>query len=211
MTRIRQRVRIHFQKVGDLRWISHRDLVRVFERIFRRAGLKLSMSEGFHPKARMSFPSALALGIAGQDEVMDVELAENEATEVIALKLDALTPPGLIIDEVRKVDASEGKARVERLVYQFPVPESRRDEVADRIHQFLSQLPYSIKREDRKEPIDVGDSLEQLLLEDGFVRVVLRTPPIAAVRPREILMLLGIDDLEAAGHWISRTAVELAP
>ena len=86
MTRIRQRVRIHFQKVGDLRWISHRDLVRVFERIFRRAGLKLSMSEGFHPKARMSFPSALALGIAGQDEVMDVELAENEATQVIAQK-----------------------------------------------------------------------------------------------------------------------------
>jgi radical SAM-linked protein len=186
-------------------------LVRVFERIFRRAGLKLSMSEGFHPKARMSFPSALALGIAGQDEVMDVELAENEATEVIAQKLDALTPPGLIIDEVRKLDASEGKARVERLVYQFPVPESRRDEVADRIDQFLSQLPYSIKREDRKEPIDVGDSLEQLLLEDGFVRIVLRTTPTAAVRPREILMLLGLDDLEAAGHWISRTAVELAP
>ena len=211
MTRIRQRVRIHFQKVGDLRWISHRDLVRVFERIFRRAGLKLSMSEGFHPKARMSFPSALALGIAGQDEVMDVELAENEATEVIAQKLDALTPPGLIIDEVRKVDVSEGKARVERVVYQFPVPESRRDEVADRIDQFLSRLPYSIKREGRKEPIDVGDSLEQLLLEDGFVRVVLRTTPTAAVRPREILMLLGLDDLEAAGHWISRTAVELAP
>ena len=211
MTRIRQRVRIHFQKVGDLRWISHRDLVRVFERIFRRAGLKLSMSEGFHPKARMSFPSALALGIAGQDEVMDVELAENEATEVIAQKLDALTPPGLIIDEVRKVDVSEGKARVERLVYQFPVPESRRDEVADRIDQFLSRLPYSIKREGRKEPIDVGDSLEQLLLEDGFVRIVLRTTPTAAVRPREILMLLGLDDLEAAGHWISRTAVELAP
>ena len=100
---------------------------------------------------------------------------------------------------------------MERLVYQFPVPESRRDEVADRIDQFLSQLPYSIKREDRKEPIDVGDSLEQLLLEDGFVRIVLRTTPTAAVRPREILMLLGLDDLEAAGHWISRTAVELAP
>ena len=78
-------------------------------------------------------------------------------------------------------------------------------------HQFLSQLPYSIKREDRKEPIDVGDSLEQLLLEDGFVRIVLRTTPTAAVRPREILRLLGLDDLEAAGHWISRTAVELAP
>ena len=211
MTKIRQRVRIQFQKAGDLRWISHRDLVRVFERMFRRAGLNLSMSEGFHPKARMSFPSALALGISGTDEVMDVELAEREDACVIARKLATTTPPGLIIDEVRLLDDSEGKARVERLVYQFPVPESRRDEVADKVTQLLSQLPHWIQREGRSEPIDVGDSLDQLRMENGVVRIVLRTTPTAAVRPREILTLLGLGDLEAEGHCLSRTAVELAP
>ena len=59
---IRQRVRIRFPKQDDLRLISHRDLMRAWERLFRRAGVALSMSEGFHPKPRMSFPSALAVG-----------------------------------------------------------------------------------------------------------------------------------------------------
>ena len=65
MTAIRQRVRIRFRKSGDLRLIGHRDLVRAWERAFRRAALPLGMSEGFHPKPRMSIPAALGLGIEG--------------------------------------------------------------------------------------------------------------------------------------------------
>ena len=62
---VRQRMRIRFTKQGDLRWLSHRDLMRTWERLFRRAGVPLGMTEGFHPKPRMNFPSALAVGIAG--------------------------------------------------------------------------------------------------------------------------------------------------
>ena len=59
-TRVRYRIR--FAKSGLLRWTSHRDLARLWERLVRRAALKLSMTEGFHPKPRIGFPSALALG-----------------------------------------------------------------------------------------------------------------------------------------------------
>ena len=61
----RQRVRMRFRKEGDLRLISHRDLLTAIERLFRRIGLKLSMSGGFHPRPRISFPLSLALGIRG--------------------------------------------------------------------------------------------------------------------------------------------------
>jgi radical SAM-linked protein len=67
---LRLRVRIRFTKQDDLRWIGHRDLMRVWERLFRRAGVALSMTEGFHPKPRINFPSALAVGIAGMDELL---------------------------------------------------------------------------------------------------------------------------------------------
>ena len=56
---------------------AHRDLMRCFERLLRRAGVTLRMSQGFHPKPRMTFPSALAVGIEGTDEVMELELAES--------------------------------------------------------------------------------------------------------------------------------------
>ena len=59
---LRRRIRIRFRKIDDVRQISHLDLIRTMERLFRRAGLQLGMSEGFHPKPRMSFPSALNVG-----------------------------------------------------------------------------------------------------------------------------------------------------
>ncbi len=74
---LRIRYRIRFAKTGLLRWISHRDLARLWERLLRRAALKLSMTEGFHPKPRVGFPSALALGVESLDEVVEIELAED--------------------------------------------------------------------------------------------------------------------------------------
>ena len=97
---IRQRIRIRFSKTGDLRLISHRDLVRVWERLFRRAALRLSMSEGFHPKAKLNFPSALGLGIAGLDEVMEVEIEEPADVEQLRRRLEPLCPPGLEILQI---------------------------------------------------------------------------------------------------------------
>ena len=84
---VRQRVRIRFRKQGDLRFVGHRDLVRSLERLFRRAGLALGMSQGFHPKPKMSFPSALAVGIEGLDEVMELELAEPQSAEELLSRL----------------------------------------------------------------------------------------------------------------------------
>ena len=55
--------------------------MRCFERWFRRAGLKLSMTEGFHPKPRMNFLAPLALGIEGLDEVLECDLAEHVTAE----------------------------------------------------------------------------------------------------------------------------------
>ena len=83
------RVRIRFCKQADLRLISHRDLVRTIERLFRRAGVAVSLSEGFHPKPRMMFPSALAVGIDGLDEVLEVDLADALEPDELLGKLNA--------------------------------------------------------------------------------------------------------------------------
>ena len=91
---VRQRVRMRFCKQGDLRLIGHRDLMRCLERLFRRAGLPLAMSQGFHPKPRMTFPSALALGIEGVDEVLELELTESPPAEELLQRLTPHAPPG---------------------------------------------------------------------------------------------------------------------
>src|SRR3954468_24465587 len=96
----RQRVRIRFRKQDDLRLISHRDLARTWERLFRRAGLNMAMSEGFHPKPKINFPSALAVGVVGADEVLEVDLEEERDPGELHALLTTQTPPGMTIDQV---------------------------------------------------------------------------------------------------------------
>jgi radical SAM-linked protein len=211
---IRQRVRIRFRKEGDLRWISHRDLVRTFERLFRRMELKLSMSEGFHPKARMSFPSALALGVAALDEVMEFELSEHVDQARLAEQFAALAPPGLAVFDVQVLPENTPKAKLVGMSYEAPVSPERRGEVARAIEQVACQDQWLVEREDRSAPTDLKADLESLELADGpegpVVRFTLAATHTATVRPREVLQAVGLGDLEHEGRWLTRTCVTLA-
>ena len=121
---IRQRVRIRFHKHSDLRLIGHRDLVRTFERLFRRAGLSLSMTEGYHPRAKMNFPSALPMGIEGSDEVMELELT-HRATSSLSELLNRHAPPGLTILHAEPREPSAPKAQPSRFEYELDIPDER--------------------------------------------------------------------------------------
>jgi len=132
----RNRFRIRFAKIGLLRWIGHRDLQRLWERMFRRAGVRLSMSEGFHPKPRISFPSALALGVEGLDEVVEVDLADSIDEQTVLEKLVGDEQPGLVINEVRLIGRGQPsgpgvelfpgfvRAKLHSSVYEILLPES---------------------------------------------------------------------------------------
>src|SRR4051794_35457701 len=107
---IRQRVRVRFTKQDDLRWISHRDLMRTWERLFRRAGVNMSMTEGFHPKPRINFPSALAVGVAGLDELIEIDLAETHTADSLRSAIESQLPPGMQLGEIEVLAAPDRKA-----------------------------------------------------------------------------------------------------
>ncbi len=76
--------------------------MRCLERLMRRAGLALGFSQGFHPKPRMTFPLALAVGIEGVEEVMEVELAESYTAEELLRRLAPQAPAGLDVPRPSK-------------------------------------------------------------------------------------------------------------
>ena len=207
---IRQRIRIRFSKTGDLRLISHRDLVRVWERVFRRAELQLSMSEGFHPKAKMNFPSALGLGIAGMNEVMEVEIDEPPDVEQLRQRLEPQCPPGLTILELTAPQPGAPKANVANMTYEATAPADRQGAVAAAIEDVMSQTELLYYRDGREKPIDIRADLDALSIgPDGVLRMKIKASRTASVRPREILELVGLADLEHHGCYLSRTEVEL--
>ena len=208
---VRQRVRIRFRKQGDLRLIGHRDLVRLMERLFRRGGLRLGMSQGFHPKPRMSFPSALAVGIAGCDEVMELELAQTRTAEQLRRQLEPHAPPGLTLKSIEILPSGTKKARVRSLTYRMPVPPPRHREAAQRVAELLARRCHRIGRPNRRTTIDLRQCLESLTLADGVLQMRLRPYPHGTPSPREVLTVLEMADLQREGFPLTRTGVELQP
>jgi radical SAM-linked protein len=93
----RGRVRIRFGKIGKIRWTSHRDVARMWERAFRRVGLPLAYSEGFSPRPKVSFGLALPTGHESVAEYLDVELLDRREVDVSSLpaRLSAALPVGV--------------------------------------------------------------------------------------------------------------------
>jgi hypothetical protein len=242
---VRPRVRIRFRKQGDLRLIGHRDLVRLLERLFRRAGIGLAMSQGFHPKPRMSFPSALALGIEGLDEVMEVELAEpaketsketsevSKTSEVCEVSAETLhsqltqhSVPGLSFAAVEVLPPGAKKAQMRSATYQLPVPGDRLAATADSLAAFCGErsdaasetsevsktsevCPGASPKALAPQAILVRQSLEEIRLEDGILRYRLRCSRQRSAGPRDVLAVLGLDDVERRGACLARAEVQL--
>jgi radical SAM-linked protein len=170
----------------------------------------LSMSEGFHPKPRLSFPLALAVGIAGTDEVMELELAEPwSAAEVLAV-LSAQAPPGLEFHAAEVLPPGTKTASVARVCYELPLPPEREAPLARRIAEVLSLPACPIRRDDRDLTVDIRPMIDALSIAGGVLHVALRVSAgEIGARPREVLRALEVDDLEAAGFCLTRTSVEL--
>jgi radical SAM-linked protein len=200
---------MRFCKQGDLRLIGHRDLMRCLERLFRRAGLSLAMSQGFHPKPRMTFPSALAVGIEAVDEVLELELTKPCTAEELLPRLAAQAPPGLKLKSVEVLPEDAPKARARSFSYQVPIPTGRGDGLAEKIERLMASSSWPIRRPQRRTSVDLRPLLEELSLQAGVLRMRLGAGSGAAAGPRDVLSALGLCDLELEGVHLTRTAVEV--
>src|SRR5260221_14490462 len=83
-----------------MRFTSHRDFARAFERALRRAAIPMGYSAGFHPHPKISYVGAAPTGVASEAEYLEIGLADARDPDVVRRDLDAALPPGLDILEV---------------------------------------------------------------------------------------------------------------
>ena len=93
-------VRVRYSKQGKVRWISHRDVARAFERALRIEQLPLAFTLGFSPRPKVSFGLALSTGYESEAEYLDLELARPIDLEPLPARLTAALPVGLEVDAV---------------------------------------------------------------------------------------------------------------
>lgn len=90
-----------FSKKGMMRYISHLDLMRLFQRAFRRAGLPLKITQGFNPHPKFSIKRALKLGLESEDEEATVVFNESMSVDNFKEKLSCELPEGIRIKHVQ--------------------------------------------------------------------------------------------------------------
>ena len=206
------KVRLRFAKRGDLRLVSHHDLMRCLERMARRAELPLAQSQGFNPRPKIAFTLALALGIEGHQEVVEMELAEPLEPAEVLRRLAAVSPPGL--DWIAAEANQPGRpAQATAVGYSLPIPAESRDAAGTALADFLAQerWPYTRRRQDRTTEIDLRPFvLEGDLDPGGILRFRLQMTPSGSARPEEIVDALGLKALLGRGAILARTSVELA-
>src|SRR5919112_1539801 len=100
-----QRIRLRYAKRGRLRFTSHRDFARAFERALRRAAVPMAYSAGFTPHPKISYLGAAPTGVASEAEYLEIGLADECDPDAVRRDLDAALPPGL---DILAVVSAEG-------------------------------------------------------------------------------------------------------
>jgi radical SAM-linked protein len=108
-----QRIRIRYAKRGPLRFTSHRDFARAFERAVRRAGVPIAFSQGFTPHPKISYASAAPTGVASEAEYLEIGLQAEVDPDELRRALDASLSPG--IDVLDAVVAAPGDSLADRI------------------------------------------------------------------------------------------------
>ena len=175
-----RRYRVRYAKLGRAAYLGHLDLVRHLPRIFRRAGLGLFYSGGFHPKPELSFGPALGLGVPSLGEVLDVTLLEELSPDELVRRLARVTVPGIELLAARPLGEGERPvgAVITEAEYVMRLPAGTDvAAVAAAAARFSGTEPLAVRRESDKglaRTVDVRASLLSFGRHDGDPDAVVR-------------------------------------
>jgi radical SAM family uncharacterized protein/radical SAM-linked protein len=205
-------IRIKYSVRDLLRFLSHLEIVRVWERTFRRSDLPVVFSEGFRSRPRLSFSPPRAVGIASEAEYLDARLGTNDITE-IQDKLSKVLPDGLEIVEIAELDqpADSLDKAIDCWEYNvtFPHPnpdlDARCDELLQRGNISVLRTKPDRKSHHREHTVDIRPSITSLIPRESSLLITLNKPgPVATIN--EILDQLKISqhhrDITRTAQWI---------
>jgi len=200
------RFRIQFSKTDAMRFTSHLDLHRTWERTFRRAQLPLAYSQGFHPQPRLTLACALPLGFTSEAEIIDAWLDQSTSLDIIQENLRSALPPGIQLQYIETIDL--GGPSLQTLLQSSEYLISLKYKIQDldeRVEILLSMK--SILRSRRGKTYDLRPLVETLEIikdkSDIFFhsfRTRLAARESATGRPEELLSAMDIDFYQARIH-----------
>lgn len=222
-------VRLRFTKLGKVRFVSHRDVARAFERAFRIEQLPLAFTQGFSPRPKVSFGLALGVGHEGTAEYLDVELAETIDLDELVDPVSTALPEGIdVIGAAALTERAPSlQESVSRVEYDLRLADIDAAALRAAVDRALAHhhLPITTTRKGREVVEDLRPGVRGLALrseDDGTAVVTLdvATQP-RGVRPADLVGALrdlasapateGRDRVVRTHQWIERDGARLEP
>lgn len=184
------RIQVKFIKQGSLRFISHHNLMKLFERAIRRASISVKMSEGYNPRPKIAYPLALPVGIKGIDEKLEMELCEQMDVSELETRLKKQLPENMQITSVEPI-SSKVKSTVKDVTYVV-IPRDGKMPEAGITDELLSKDAVIIQRKGKKRAFNIRPSIERIETNSQSIDLDLKMTPEGMARPEEVLLQLGL-------------------
>ncbi len=197
-----QKIRFEFQKVGELCYLSHLELMRALQRALRRAGVPLAYTQGFNPQPKVSVAQALAVGVEGLRELGEVELASRVELADLVTRWNRCLPPELKILRTWEapLNGPSLSAGVRAAAYQIRLQPngwepSRLAELgtAGACADFLAQGPITVEvtKKGQSMTLDARPFVQDFIAISGDAspewQLVIRTGPGGSVKPQAVM------------------------
>jgi radical SAM-linked protein len=164
-----QRIRLRYAKRGPLRFTSHRDIARAFERALRRGGIPVAYSQGFTPHPRISYASAAPTGAASEAEYLELALRAQMAPDALAAALDTALSPGLdVMEAVAVVTAGSLADRLEASRWRIELPGVETDALRHAVAAFRAAGQVLVERRTKqgRRTLDVRAAVVEMTVGD---------------------------------------------
>jgi len=201
--------RLQFTKYGDMKYVSHLDLIRLFTRIFHRADLPICYSEGFNPHPKMSVLLPLSVGFESACEYIDVEFKDGVGMLDCMKKLKGKLPLGMEIPQITQLNETSKKAKAIRYAsYEitFAAPPSEEE-----IESFMNLDKIEVvKKTKRSEGIaDIKPDIMDLYAQEGKVYAVISAGSEANLKADLLVTAMEqyIDSFSASDYSVLRTGI----
>ena len=217
-------LRIRFTKLGKIRFTSHRDVARIFERSLRKAAIDVAYTEGFSPRPKIAFGLALSTGHESLAEYLDIALRDQGAVDVTEVpgRLSSALPAG--IDVVAAAPVQPGDASLQESVtsctWRIELRDTGLDAAGELIERALAadELVLTRIRKGKEVTDDLRPAMHSLTIDgptDAGTALLaeLATQP-RGLRPNELLQVLGAPEdgrVLRIAQWATRDGTRVEP
>ena len=198
-----QRLRLTFSRGREIKYISHLDLMRLWERALRRAGIPLAYSEGFTPHPRLSLAAPLPIGVTSETELMDITLQKPLSPYLLMQKIGQNLPCGIEIIQVQQIPSGVPSLQSQIRYAEYHV-EIKADKSLEEMQVLINTmlqmkaLPWQHMRDTGPRHYDLRPLINHLWIvnrqENIFtVGMRLRCDSHGTGRPEQVTQALGLD------------------